>query len=288
MPSEFSVREFLDLELYPAQKTWEEVRLGPIRARRLPALVLVETFGWIRLGVQSETFPEDLTRDLLDKSWDLIREANEFTEKEKLLAESVIGENRRLIEKKSFPRPFRGAYKSDFSELPEAPIIFSLWSGEARSFSRFRSGIVFVDTLNYANEKEWDEAVARLIDENFDPNPKDSKVSLFEGYLRALQHLDRIADLLHVEEIAPEKWPALAIMRIEMGSIHGWRLNFQSSVFEPRFRQVTEVVEERLRREAIATGSKPERGGFVEGVRDLTRRYLSAFGPLPASATATV
>ena len=73
----------------------------------------------------------------------------------------------------------------------------------------------------FADPKEWDVASGELRDEPFDPDGKKyAKLSLFEGYLRALQHLDRMADLLDVEGTASEKWPARAIMRIEVGSIH--------------------------------------------------------------------
>jgi hypothetical protein len=108
-------------------------------------------------------------------------------------------------------------------------------------------------------------------------------VQHFMGYLRALQHLDRFADLLDVEGVATEKWSARAIMRIEVGSIHRWQLNFQSKIFEFRFNQITETIEERLYREAAADGTDLRRGGFVAGVRDLRLRYLSAFNSILCS-----
>jgi hypothetical protein len=300
MPRELSVLAFVDSAFRPAERAWLEARdertmfVDPVFRRiekrselasrkKFAALSLIEAYGWVLLGVRADAFPRELGSQLLRDSSNSILEANEFAKKERL-GDEITPENLRLLNSEvSFPPSFRDTHKPEFLNLPEAPTIFSLWAGEFKSFSRSTSASTFVQMTNFANEHEWPLISAQLADDPFDPEGTQyTQTSLFEGYLRVLQHLDRIADLLDVEGTAEQKWPARAIMRMEVGSIHRWQLNFRSNTFEPRFWQVTEIFETRLRQEAAALGTKLEDRLFDTGVRDLVRRYVAAQEPLQA------
>jgi hypothetical protein len=282
MPGEYAAREFFGSILQPARVAWEEARTGPDEQKSFAALAFVEAYGWTCLGVRADAFDRKTTLILLQPVADSIREANQFTAQSNLLPEVVTAENRGLLESKRYlPVPFLETYKFEFQRLPRAATVFSLWCAEFMSFERFDSSRALVRVLNFGREPAWQTAFGAMRDEPFVPNPDEkSKISYFEGYLRVLQHFDRIADLFALEGISLEEWPARAIMRLDIGPIHQWRFNFRSVAFERRFSQFTEAVEERLAREADADNAKAPRGGFVSGVRDLRNRYLAAFNPI--------
>lgn len=230
--------------------------------------------------MQSEAFPADLAREVVAKNIEAIRAANDLTEREGLLQSGLTAGNQRLLEtKEMFPEPFRKRYANEFSQLQEAATLFSVWCAESQAFAE--SDGKFVETLNFAYDADWDLAIGRLRDEYFQPAVGiDSDASLFEGYLRSLDHLNRIVDLMTVEGTRPAGWPARATMRVEVANIHSWRLNFQNDRFVTRFDKVTEVVESRLRREALADKVHLQPGGFVDGVGNLVHRHRQSLGYL--------
>src|ERR1700751_2108533 len=120
MPRELSVLAFVDSAFRPAERAWLEARNGQTGHKKFAALSLIETYGWVLLGVRADAFSRDLGSQLLRASSDSILEANEFAEKERL-ADGVTPENRRLIRSGVFfPQSFRDTYKSEFLNLPEA------------------------------------------------------------------------------------------------------------------------------------------------------------------------
>ncbi len=275
----------MDSSFRPAVVAWEKAQSGSDTNKRFAAASLVESFGWISIGVQAAAFPADLAREIVTSSLEVLLEANELAEQEALFQSGVTVQNRRLFESKDmFPRPFCDRYSSEFSNLPEAPTLFSLWCSESLAFAQADGGLA--ETLNFAYDEEWRIALGRLKDEYFSPEiDLTSEPSLFEGYLRSLLHMNRVAQLMGVEGTPTAGWPARAVMRVEVTNIHGWRLNLQSNVFAPRFDAVTEVVESRLRVEAQADGIKLREGGFVDGVRNLRRRYGESLGHLSRTAS---
>jgi len=212
--------------------------------------------------------------------------ANKLADRQALFQSGVTGQNQRLLaSKEMFPSQFRDRYPSKFAEFPEVPILFSLGCSESLAFAQSDGG--FAETLNFAIENDWDVVLGRLKDEPFSYEvATNSEPSLFEGYMRALLHMNRVADLMGGEGARTASWPARAVMRVEVGNIHGWRLNFQSNVFGPRFDAVTEAVESRLRAEATADAVELRKGGFVGGVRDLRQRYGEALGYVSITTSA--
>jgi hypothetical protein len=286
MTSDLAIREFIGSTVAPAEAAWLDARLASQEQKRFAALTLAEAYGWMCLGIRAEAFDRETARTLIRPIAESIREATIFSVQMNLLVKTGTAENLRLLESEQYvPAPFRDSYGPQFQELPQVATIFSLWCSEVSSFDRSSSGRALVGILNFARENAWERAFKEMLDEPFDVDLKDGgRISYFEGYLRVLQHFDRIADLFSLEGIPSEQWPARAIMRLEVGSIHQWRFNFQSVVFEKRFNIFTEAIEERLVREALVAGTKIDLGGFVNGVRNLRSRYLAAFNSLAITA----
>lgn len=282
MDNGYAAREFVDEVLGPAQVAWENARSGPDIDRQFASLALIEAYGWLRIGVQVGKFPTDLASELLKPRLDALLQANERAEKQSLLEAGATGEIRRLLTSEAyFPPSFAERFPREFQHLPEAATLFSLWSTEARAFAESRSGTKLVKALNFANRQDWETALAELKDERF--VPEESKVpdaSLFEGYLRSLQHVHRIAEFLTVEGVAAEQWSALAIMRVEVAGIHSWRIQFRIGLSGPRFDELTAVVASRLTRELAADGIEQSPRGFVDGVKELRSRYIAVLGYL--------
>jgi hypothetical protein len=288
MNSCYAVREFVAEVLGPAQVAWENARSGPDVDQQFASLALIEAYGWLRIGVQAGGFPRDIASELLKPRLDALLEASVVAEKKSLLEEGRTGEIRRLLTAEAkFPPSFAELFPTEFQHLPEAATVFSLWSTEARAFTESRSGTKLVKTLSFAHIRDWKMALTELKEEPFVSDESTvPDASLFEGYLRLLQHIDRVADLFTVEGIAPEQRPARAIMRIQVAGIHSWRFNFRFGLAGTRFDELTAVVADRLTAEAAAGGIRLSPQGFIDGVRKLGDRYVSVSSYLARQAEA--
>ena len=283
MNSGYVVHEFVDGVLSPAHEAWKGAQSGKEIDRQFASIAFVEAYGWLRIGVQVGKFPRALANELLPPRLESLQQATEMAQKQSLLDSDVIAESVRLLEAKDhFSPPFGERFRREFQHLPEAPTLFSLWSTEARAFSDSLSGTVFVKTLTFAKDLNWEKVVTESRHEQFASEAKEDApdASFVEGYLRTLQHLHRIADLLTVEGVETEQWPARAILRVEVARIHSWRLSFRAGLFGPRFDTVTVIVADRLSAEAAADGLILRREDFIKGVAQLKRRYLAVLGYL--------
>ena len=285
MPNASLLIEYSHAAFRPAAAAWEKAQSTSEAKQQYAAASLIESYGWISIGVQVTAFPVDLAREVVTPHVEVIAAANDLAARESLFQSGLTGQNRRLLKsKEAFPPSFRDIHPSEFAELPEAPTLFSQWCLESLAFAQSDGG--FAETLNFAFDQDWDVALRRLKDEPFSYEvAPDSEPSLFEGYLRALLHMNRIADLMGVEGARTASWPARALMRVAVAEIHGWRLNLTRSLFNTRFDAVTEAVEARLRAEAIADAVELEKDGFIGGVRDLRIRYGEALGYLSRAAS---
>lgn len=287
MNSDYAVRELVDGVFCPANEEWKRAQSGKEIDQQFASVAFLEAYGWLRIGVQVGRFPRELANELLTPSVESLQQATEMAGTQSLLESGLIAESVRLLKANDhFPPSFAERFQREFQHLPEAATLFSLWSTEARAFSESMSGTKLVKTLTFANDQNWQIAVTELRNEQFLSDAKEDApdASFFEGYLRALQHLHRIADLLTVEGVETEQWPARAIMRVEVAGIHSWRLSFRAGLFGPRFDTVTDAVAERLSAEAAAEGTILGREDFIEAVAQLKRRYTAVLGYLVRGA----
>ncbi|HYI97639.1 MAG TPA: hypothetical protein VEX68_29135 [Bryobacteraceae bacterium] len=285
MPNASLLIEYSRVAFRPAVAGWEKAQSSSEAKQRFAAASLIESYGWIIVGVQVTAFPADLARQVMIPHVQSIAAANVLAERESLFQSGLTAQNRvQLRSEETFPPSFAAIYPSEFAEFPEAPSLFSQWCLESLAFAQSDGG--FAETLNFALDQEWEVVLGRLRDEPFLLEvATDSERSLFEGYLRALLHMNRMADLMGVDGARTASWPARALMRVSVGDIHGWRLNLTSGLFETRFDSVTEAVEARLRAEATADAVELEKNGFIRGVRELRLRYAEALGYLSIEAS---
>jgi hypothetical protein len=287
MDSGYAVREFVGGVLCAAKEEWKRAQSGKEIDQQFASIAFLEAYGWLRIGVQVGRFQRELANEFITPIVESLQQATEMADKQSLLDSGLIAQSLRLLKAKDHSPPsFSKQFPSEFQHLPEAPTLFSLWSTEAQAFSESLNGTKLAKTLTFANDQNWKIAVTGLRDEPFvsDPKGEGPDASLFEGYFRALQHLHRIADLLTVEGVRTEQWPARAILRVEIARVHAWRLSFRAGAFGPRFDAATDVVAHRLSAEAAAEGTKLPRHDFIEAVAQLKRRYTSVLGYLVRGA----
>jgi hypothetical protein len=285
MPNASLLIEYSQAAFQPTAVAWKGAQSSSEAKQRFAAASLIESYGWISIGVQVTAFPADLASEVVTPHVEVIAAANELAARESLFQFGVTGQNRRLLKSKEiFPKSFQEIYPREYVEFPEAPNLFSQWCLESLAFAQSDGG--FVESLNFALDQEWNLVLERLKHEPFSSEvTTNSEPSLFEGYLRALLHMNRMADLLDVKGTRTASWPARALMRVAVGDIHGWRLSSTRPLFGTRFDAVTEAVEARLRAEAAADAVKLEMNGFVRGVRNLRIRYGEALGYLSMEAS---
>ncbi len=284
MLKSLAVATFAESVFQPAVDAWSN-RTESKKNDRFLAATLLEAYGWINLGVRADAFDSGCAHVLVEPHLNPLREANDVAIRESLFNEGMTSENRRAFSsKKIFGAPFSQDYPNEFAELPEASNLFSTWCGEARSYMFSASD--FVETLNFARLQDWDVALGLIKDDTFRSEADaHSPPSLTEQYFRSLQHLDRMAELLSVAGTSTSQWPARAVMRIELATIHVWRINFQNNVFRPRFDAVTAAVEQRLRAEAAREGIALTGSGFVRAVGELRTRFNAALKHLEMTAS---
>jgi hypothetical protein len=286
--SVLSLNNMLETFFNPARESWEKSQRQSKEEHSFAALAFVEAYGWIRVGVQANAFPRANALDFLATSGSELLKALEIVEPLQLIGESAIALTRQSIKRKSFPHSFAERYPDEFSALPEVATTFILWCAECCSFAQSTHASAFVRRLCSPYRANWPPVLQQLQNEYFDVAGVDV-ISLFEGYLLSLQHLNRIADLFSVSGIDPQKRPAVAVMRVEAASIHRWRLNLSDRFYQDRFSEATQIVETRLRQEAGAPDIdiKLEQGGFIAGVESIVRRYIQSLGYLSSSGVAT-
>ena len=287
MGDDFLVTEFVHSVLDPAVDLWCRTQDGLLREQSFASVALIEAYGWLSLGVQAGNYDRAMSGHEVRSRRKPLQAAIEFAEASNLIDRGVTRQFGQLLGfSDPFPPPFHERFPSEFAELPEASTSVAVWTLEYRNLATSSSAQVFVETLNFAYEQEWREAVDSPMIERFNAEAHSaSPPSLFEGYFRCLQHLDRMAELLGTQGVASQKVAARARLRDEAARIHRWRLDFRHALFAPRFRQITEMVAQRLIREAKANIVAFWPRTFTAAVFDLVTRYRVAVGEITGSTT---